>query len=351
VIRSAARGASHLLTGVASRPAVEAFLTQLEARVRRSVTHLPVLTYHRIDHRPSSPYLDPGLISATPEHFEDQVAWLRRRFRVLAIDEVERALARGRVPPRSMVITFDDGYDDFLTCAWPPLRDAGLPVTLFVTTGGLDEPQQRFWWDRLHHAMRRTTKHRVATPEGPIDVGAWRTDPGSDRVLRRRLKELPHDRLLGVVAAVEAAASDSSDAAARPSARRLSWAMLERLQAEGVTLAPHTRSHPLLTRVDDVAVEREVEGSQADLAARCPGARLDAFAYPSGAYDDRVVGVLARRGIRLAFTTDRGLNDVRRADRLRLRRFNVGYRSGPGLLAGQLMAAPFVWRAPPVTDH
>jgi hypothetical protein len=66
---------------------------------------------------------------------------------------------------------------------------------------------------------------------------------------------------------------------------------------------------------------------------------LPLFAYPSGAYDERSVGAVERAGLVAAFTTRRGVNDLPSADRLRLRRINVGGRSSVGLLHAQLLPA------------
>jgi peptidoglycan/xylan/chitin deacetylase (PgdA/CDA1 family) len=85
-----------------------------------------------------------------------------------------------------------------------------------------------------------------------------------------------------------------------------------------------------------------VAGSLADLERRV-GPVPRAFAYPSGANDDRVVAALADAGYRVAFTTARGnvpLGAAAGPDWLRLRRVNVGGRTTPALLRAQLLPVP-----------
>ena len=118
----------------------------------------------------------------------------------------------------------------------------------------------------------------------------------------------------------------------------LGWDDLRRLAGDGVALAPHTRHHPLLDRVAlDRAVD-EIQGSLADLeretGAVAPVSRV--LAYPSGSHGESAVEAARRAGMRLAMTTSRGGNDLRRADPLRLRRINVGGRSSVPLIRGQL---------------
>jgi peptidoglycan/xylan/chitin deacetylase (PgdA/CDA1 family) len=122
----------------------------------------------------------------------------------------------------------------------------------------------------------------------------------------------------------------------------LGWDRLRALAADGVALAPHSRTHPLLTRVGPDRLADEVAGSLADLEGQL-GSVPPAFAYPSGANDDAVVAALADAGIRLAFTTARGNESVdggTAPDWLRLRRVNVGGRTTPALLRAQLLPVP-----------
>ena len=91
---------------------------------------LPILCYHRVgvlkeDHVPT--------VSA--DAFERQLACLARHgYRVLSLDEVADGLDRGQaLPRRSVAITFDDGYEETATVAWPLLKRFGMPATVFVT--------------------------------------------------------------------------------------------------------------------------------------------------------------------------------------------------------------------------
>ena len=101
-------------------------------------------------------------------------------------------------------------------------------------------------------------------------------------------------------------------------------------------LAAHSRTHPLLTRVSSEALDDEIRGSVDDLATRLHLPPTAAFAYPSGAHSATVREAAARNGIKVAFTTDRGLNDLGRCDWLAIRRINVGMRTDRGWLRAQL---------------
>jgi hypothetical protein len=158
------------------------------------------------------------------------------------------------------------------------------------------------------------------------------------RALRSSVKALPHDDAMGVVDQV------LHDLEAPPSVSPvLGWDRLRALAAEGLALAPHSRTHPVLTKVGPEALVDEVRGSLHDLEREL-GPTPPVFAYPTGGVDGAVVDALAAAGYRLGFTTSRGNEALGGRtggpDWLRLRRVNVGRRTTPGLLAAQLLPVP-----------
>jgi peptidoglycan/xylan/chitin deacetylase (PgdA/CDA1 family) len=302
---------------------------------------LAVLTYHRVDEPDARPDLLPGLLSATPAAFEAQVRCLADRYRPVSMAEVlEGAGEPARLPRRAVLVTFDDAYSDFAIHAWPILQAAGVPVTLFVPTAYPGRQIDEFWWDRLWEALRSTARTDVlTTPAGnlPLETTLDRTD--AMRELRTWLKRTDDRTAMGEVDRLVAeldASGDHPGPAAGPAV--LDWDELRRLAAEGVTLAAHTRTHPLLDRVDLDRAVAEIAGSHEDLEREF-GAAPRVLAYPSGAHGGSAVEAARLAGMTLAFTTERGGNDLRHADPLRLRRINVGLRAGTPLIRGQLVWA------------
>jgi len=300
---------------------------------------LPILTYHRIADRETTPRLAPSLVSATPEDFTEQMRFLARRFRIVPMEAVLDAREQHRLPPRSLLLTFDDAYRDFADHAWPILRRLGLAATVFVPTGYPGRPDRSFWWDRLHAVVRDATGD-LETPIGRLLVGHPADRRRAYELLRRHLKGMRHDDAEALVRDLQSGARTREGEAAV-----LSWAELRRLAGEGVTLAPHTRNHPILSHLDAEEIDTEVRSSREDLEREI-GPTLPVFAYPSGEHTPTAVAVLRRLGMRAAFTTERGLNDLRRADWLRLRRINVGGRSTLAVIRAQLLSRPS-WLASP----
>ena len=308
------------LVSLARTSQFERLVAYLASRNDQRDDLLRVLTYHRVDELDARPDLYPGLISATPEQFALQMEHLQQYYHVVSLPQVMAAIQdEVRLPPRAVLLTFDDAYRDFAQHAWPILKRCEMPAVLFVPTAFPDAPGQYFWWDRLHHAFQ----------EDPDVAGS---SFGSLRGLLNHVKSLPDEEVREYVDQI--CQGIGHGAYVNPV---MGWAELRKLADEGLVLAPHTRTHPLMNRISlDAAVEQATT-SRDDLLreiGRCP----DVFAYPGGAYCDRLPHCMQESGFELAFTTCRGINDLRTADRMQLRRINVQHSTPHGIVCGQLLS-------------
>ncbi len=347
-MRPMLRLSKHLASRVITTTAFARLVSLLERADDPRPNLLRVLTYHRVDDPQAHPERYPGLISATPRDFEQQMSFLAAHYHVVSMQDLLDVFQKGVVlPPRAVLITFDDAYDDFATHAWPTLKRYHLPVTLFVPTAFPDHPERVFWWDRLHEALSSASEcTSVDTPLGSLPAGTAVQRKQTYRRLRDYLKGLPH---AAAMASIKQICDDLGVTGSRQAV--LGWAALRQLASEGVTMGAHTRTHPLLHRVSPDDVRAEVVGSLEDLRHEM-GAILPIFAYPSGGFDEQVVQVLKQEGISLACTTIRGMNNLRRVDPLRLRRINIGSRTNFALFRARLLpwSTVFDRRLPPASS-
>jgi Polysaccharide deacetylase len=114
----------------------------------RRIAPLPpspvILMYHRI----AEPVFDPWGLAVSPAKFEEQLAMLNRRRSPMGMDELAERYRRRRLSADAVAVTFDDGYLDNLKFAKPRLEAAGVPATVFITTGRIGCSGE-FWWDEL----------------------------------------------------------------------------------------------------------------------------------------------------------------------------------------------------------
>lgn len=301
----------------------------LAALLQRGLpSRLTVLTYHRI--------ADPGAagfkglaanVSATPDGFAAQLAFLRRWFNVVSLGDVVAWLEDGRpLPPRAALITFDDGYRDNHDAAWPALRAQGLPAALFVCTGciGSTEP---FWWDLVAYAFAHT---RLAEADLPLlGLTPIGTTDARNRALQRWLpaaKALPNDRLSAFADAlverleVEVPAGTFAE-------NHLDWERLRAMAADTFAIGAHTETHPALAQTPPDRARSEIRHSRARLEEKL-GQPVRTFAYPFGGVHNFArehEAMLQEEGFAAAFSLLPGPLSYGAARRhpMRIRRINV----------------------------
>lgn len=316
-----------------SSRAVGSGVALLERLLPPRKNSLHVLMYHRVAEPGERPDLHPALLSATPQGFGAQAAYLASTGRVVSLEDVLVAFRGGpALRPGAILITFDDAYTDFAEHAWPRLAPLELPVTLFVPTAYPGHPERHFWWDRLHAAICFASAHEeLQTTAGSLPLRDSRERAAARTSIGERLGDLDHETALGELDRI------CEQLEAKPPAPAvLSWSELVRINREGVTLAPHTRTHPLLGKMPREKAIGEVVGSRDDLVAKL-GHAPPVIAYPGGSYTDELARALPGQDIGLGFTTRRGRNRVSVTDPLRLDRINVGIASELPLLRSQLL--------------
>ena len=320
----------------AKSAAFDRFVKLLENADGQQPGYLRVLTYHRIDEPTRRPWLDPGLISASPKDFDEQMAYLATYYQIVTISDVLATLqSRNKkdFPPRAVLVTFDDGYYDFEERAWPILRRYKIPATLFVPTAYPDHPEQIFWWDVLYQALQNTLrKDNLSTPIGTFLLSNAGSRNQAYQRLKNYIKTLEHAEAILRVRGL------CRELGVQPAPNCiLGWDSLRKLSEEGITLGAHTRTHPLLSRISLDEARKEAVGSFEDLKREI-GFAHPIFAYPSGEFSNDVVSMLEREGFSLAFTTQRGINNINHMDPLRIQRINIGGRTSLPILRAQLLS-------------
>ncbi len=320
---------------VANSAAFEKFVGILEHTDGERQNLFRVLTYHRVDYPQAQPGLDPGLISASPDAFEAQMKYLAANYDVVSVEDILEAFQGGgqpALPARAVTVTFDDAYRDFAQNAWPVLKQYRIPVTVFVPTAFPDHPERYFWWDRLFNAIHTTDQGELDSSLGrlPISTAAQRSH--SYKQVKNHIKTLPNE------AAMKEVDQICNDLGVSPQANCvLGWDSLRELANEGLTLGAHTQTHPIMNSITPEEMREEAIGSKQDLEREI-GSVPKVFAYPSGIHNNDAVKVVEQTGFGLAFTTERGVNEIAHADRLRLRRINVGIGTTIPILRAQLVS-------------
>lgn len=281
----------------ASRSAVRLGITALGRRIK-SMDGAIILYGHRISDD------DEGYLQGLkPEWLDQQLAYLTRHYEVIPLRTLVDCFERGQpVPQRSVVLTFDDGFRDNLTHAFPLLQRYRVPATIFVVTGSLtygDLP----WSQRLGYLFQRTSErwleHPLAGPDG-LDLTAGANRFNAYRTVKNPISRMGHtdrDRTIAELARLLRVEP--------PKDRMLNWDDARELQAAGIEIGAHTYSHPLLAKIEPEEAHWEMTRSRDDLKQEL-GIERPSFCFPAGSLNDRLLRLVPALGFRCTFVPGQG---------------------------------------------
>jgi peptidoglycan/xylan/chitin deacetylase (PgdA/CDA1 family) len=263
---------------------------------------LYVLSYHRIGDWRATSY-DAGVFTCEAARFREHLALLGRRFDLVNLETLRKALKQGTAPARPMaMLTFDDGYRDNYLVAFPILKEMGATAvfflpTAFIGTGVLP------WWDQVAWMVRHAAAAQIQLPysEGEIPVKGD-VDRAVIRVLGwfKRTDHVPVDEKLAAIR--EACGSPAFDASESPQLF-MSWAEAREMHAAGMAIGSHTHTHSILSHLSGADQEDELGRSREILESELR-APVDTLAYPVGrsfCYTEDTISRARKVGYRLAF--------------------------------------------------
>lgn len=275
----------------------------------RNADSLTVMMFHRTLRK-----TDPRSASCDPDYtldeglFVDSLAFFKRHYHVVSLDDVLRARRDGSgLPARALLITFDDGWLDNVDYAMPALQRAGLPAVMFVAADAVGA-RQPFYQERIIAAWRLGRLTVDALAATLIDHGgepARSRGIAGVRELIAQLETMPQAQRSAVL---ERHATQLDDGLQH----MIDVADLSCLRAGGVELGLHGKSHTPMLRADDL--DAELGGARAAMAAMLDtpdGLSTPACAtmsFPHGAFDDAIAARAQAAGYELLFTSVPVLN-------------------------------------------
>jgi peptidoglycan/xylan/chitin deacetylase (PgdA/CDA1 family) len=272
---------------------------------------LLIICYHGISLDEEHLWRPAGYIS--PQLFELRLETLSRgHYTVLPLGEAVERLYRRDLPPRSAVITFDDGTYDFYKQAFPRLREYGFPATVYQTTYYCDYDRPIFHlicsyilWKRRGEVLDagdrlglpRFLDLRTEVSRRSIVVGFV------TRALDQNWTEQQKNRLSEELAM--AVGVDFDELVCKRVLQLMRSNEIAQLAQEGVDFQLHTHRHR--TPSDEALFRREIRDNRCRLQSMIGERSTSHFCYPSGVYELEFLPWLQAEHVISATTCDPGL--------------------------------------------
>jgi peptidoglycan/xylan/chitin deacetylase (PgdA/CDA1 family) len=291
--------------------AKKAFVSSGLLRVAAAVqeTGAAILMYHSVLEDPLQCADSLGGIIHSRSVFQQQMELLVRKFHPLSLNELAALLrAKEKIPARSVVVTFDDGYRDNFENAVPILDKVGIRAAFYVTVNCIENGRLP-WPSRVRFALRTAARKTWTDPAGKL----WPIEGAEDRE-RAFAKICEFCCRLAGDAQEQLVVSIETDLETRSPQRSeqimMNWDEVRKLAERGYVVGSHTLSHPNLGQIPVADVRIELEQSRACLEKQL-NAPVKHFSYPCPAlsphWNERTVEECRRAGYETAVVTDGGL--------------------------------------------
>jgi peptidoglycan/xylan/chitin deacetylase (PgdA/CDA1 family) len=259
--------------------------------------------FHRIGDPTATEY-SRNVFSCSAERFDQLVGFLKSRFELIGLERLAGVSGDERVPRKPLgLITFDDGYVDNYSLAFPILRRHSVPAVFFLPTGFVGGGPLP-WWEEIPWILRQSLGKviRFRGSEQPFELSP--SDP--ERSLRRVMMFVKSRRTPAQeqVEEVREACGGVRTPAEQPGSRLfVSWDEVREMQAAGMDFGSHTHTHRLLghlnrqEQVEELATSKEILEGQ---LARS----VTAIAYPVGSetsFTQETREIASSLGYRLGF--------------------------------------------------
>ena len=239
-----------------------------------------VLLYHRVTLLET----DPQLLAVSPQHFFDQLLWLKSAYPILRFED-----DWSKITKPSIAITFDDGYQDNFREALPILKELEIPATFFISTGYIDQYRE-YWWDELERMILNLDPPRTLELERSDDASKilWDLQTREDvrrcySDLHKLLKPLPVETRENILTKLRAW---SGSYIARDTHLPMRLDELQELAHSSlVTIGAHTVQHPQLSALDMSEQSNEILQSKNKLESWL-ARPIETFSYPFGGVSD-----------------------------------------------------------------
>jgi len=252
-----------------------------------------MLAYHRVldDGNGEGDLSPPGTVVSL-RAFREQMEYLKRNYDVVSLEELLRRKKEGRAIGHVAAVTFDDGWRDVYSNAYPILLKYGIPATVFLVTQYVGTTQW-FWPEKIVYVLTRGRNRQISIPESMrkclgTDAGYLRTPVEIDQIgtIIEHLKSLGACERESITRYLT---EEANVGMGELETKRmlLGWEEVEEMANNGISFGSHSQTHCILTQVPVERARSEIRDSRKEVEVRL-GKPCLTFAYPNGDWNEQV---------------------------------------------------------------
>jgi peptidoglycan/xylan/chitin deacetylase (PgdA/CDA1 family) len=285
---------------------------------------LTIVTYHRItDRKISEIEASLPFLFTSQKVFEKQLNFYKKYYKVITVKELKECVKNDRLSWNSLIITFDDGYEDNFGNADKTLTKLNLPAVFFIVADKIANNNiVPYWWDRLYYYLKEVQKqenqgvNNEATTELSLILEEFKNS-ASD--LFARMNREGTDSIERLLDRIQEKYKISNETLYRENTM-LNWKQISEM-GQRHDFGSHSRGHRNLLRLGDDQKYQEIVESKR-IIEKFMNREVDVFSSPSGHMNEEIERLVKKGGYEFAVTAaDPGIN--RMNNRYRLKRINI----------------------------
>jgi len=285
---------------------------------------ITIVTYHRItDGKISEIEASLPFLFTSQQVFERQLGFIKKRYNVITFKELRKYAKNGPLPWNSLIITFDDGYEDNFWNAYKALSKMNLPAIFFITADKIgDKNVKPYWWDRLYYYLKEAQKQEDKGFSNEVKTDLFRLyeefkNSASDLFARMNKEET--GKIEKLLDRIEEEFGINNERLFRENTM-LKWEQISEM-SQNHDFGSHTCSHGNLLRLRDDQKYHEIVESKR-IIEKFLNRKVRAFSSPAGHMNKEIEGFVEKGGYEFAVTAaEPGIN--RMTNRYRLKRINI----------------------------
>jgi peptidoglycan/xylan/chitin deacetylase (PgdA/CDA1 family) len=311
----------------------------------RGKNRLIVFNYHRLrpDAADFTTSFDDFVYGATASEFRRQMQWLKDHAHPVSEQNIIECLrSKKSFKKPCALVTFDDGYRDNYTIAYPILKELGIPAIFFIPTDSINTRRVGHW-DLIAWLLKKTATPYLVFDGERFDLRQHRDGAIKHFQVRAKMSSAEENKIL-IKQLVEACAV-ALPAPEVQDRELMNWQEILEVAQNNVTIGAHTHTHPCLSRLDAATQRQEMSLSKAILEEKI-GQAVRSIAYPFGGpsyYNADTLQMAAACGYDLGFSFLTGFNHLKDFST-----FDVKRTEGPNdfttLAAMMVFPEVFVWK-------
>jgi len=212
------------------------------------------------------------------DEFRLKMKLLKKYFNVISLPSLISSMKANELPPMSVVVTIDDGYEDGYSIITPILDELNIKGAFFIATEGID--RGGLWNDRVSDSIMNTDikELKLFKSSQLLKLTTIEEKLTSWRIIHNKCKFLPVDERDNVLDELESTLEFENKMD-----KFLSENQLQEMHNAGMTIGAHTHRHPILLVESNENAYKDIKKSK-DILEKIINSEVKYFAYPNGKF-------------------------------------------------------------------